>query len=1085
MKVKKLSNIFHSLHSYDNTNNKYSSLFSNVSKSLNVDENIPNHYNNLLNLQKTVGNQNVQRLINDGQIQTKLKISAPSDYYEQEADRVAEQVTNGPYSSFSSSHNESNHGTGNGKITRMNSTLNPSGKPLDKQTRDYMEPRFGYDFSNVRIHADTEAASISAESLNASAYTVGNDIVFGSGRLNFNTKEGKNLLAHELMHIVQQSSRSFTYSNYIQRKPNDVVNSSVNTASGQWFSFRGFSVSDDAKFMEDELRKVIGRLGLKEADIWMNLLINSDGRPGYGIPLPFSGTTGGYGGIRPRSPIDSMRDDQEEERRKKIYAKAIPIVEELYPKVRKEAVDFLEHFQDRLLGESFSLLLINEQVAKSEYKKYGLTEKLIPPTTDEPAMVNYNMNEGSDSPGKELQKKAIFLMIRRRKIDDLNDEYVLLISNSANSGLIPSDEILEQINEVSNKIEIEKKQYNQLLSTYSSEYPILATIADLDKSDVYLEHIAEEGPGIGMADILGKEINEKITKIQETRSNLLDKKVNVWRLPQMVKFVKTQDEIKDDYMKNKLVEHKVEVEKDGEFQSIALGVLNALAIVFAASTAGLSLAAVAPLNIISTISSVQEYLIKDAMYKTAFDKARALSQEEPSLLWLGLEIVGTLGDVKELIGPAKILFKRLAPLVKNVKFAKNAEEAIVATDALRIASEESRDASFADRLIDKSKATTTNEVASLEVPGFTKEEISDLIEVSAKTEAESVKALGKPLDTPFGNLHISKDGKIRSCWNPCSDLENKYSHIFGIDGEISEKYKVLEKRSIRAAREKDVFQVAKIEEETLLLEYEIHRKYPNPLKGVSEDSALIQATKLYEIEKNVGSAKRHLPDIVEIRKNKPIRNNPHHSGVNPGDEYWPKYVDYYEDRLSVLEKSKKIDPKLSPVNWESYLEMRNMYAGGMEHQRKVTALLEDEIRDLKDSKLFKGMKEPIIGENIAVAGKNYDPTTKFADNLVIDMAPLKSGKKPIVISVSSKNRKFTGLSDSQVKEWVIEDTKEAFNKYGEEISLLSQKEEFKNLYGQKFKVDKVVLVYKLEGAIEFEERIRKFAAGTKVEVTFL
>ena len=65
-----------------------------------------------------------------------------------------------------------------------------------------MEPRFGYDFSNVRIHTDQRVAK-SARSLNALAYTIENNIVFGEGQYNPKTVEGKKLLAHELTHIVQ------------------------------------------------------------------------------------------------------------------------------------------------------------------------------------------------------------------------------------------------------------------------------------------------------------------------------------------------------------------------------------------------------------------------------------------------------------------------------------------------------------------------------------------------------------------------------------------------------------------------------------------------------------------------------------------------------------------------------------------------------------------------------------------------------------------------------------------------------------------------------------------------------------------
>jgi outer membrane protein OmpA-like peptidoglycan-associated protein len=70
-----------------------------------------------------------------------------------------------------------------------------------------MEPRFGHDFSQVRVHADARAAD-SARALNALAYTVGQDTVFGAGRYAPGTAEGRRLLAHELAHVLQQAEGS-------------------------------------------------------------------------------------------------------------------------------------------------------------------------------------------------------------------------------------------------------------------------------------------------------------------------------------------------------------------------------------------------------------------------------------------------------------------------------------------------------------------------------------------------------------------------------------------------------------------------------------------------------------------------------------------------------------------------------------------------------------------------------------------------------------------------------------------------------------------------------------------------------------
>jgi len=90
------------------------------------------------------------------------------------------------------------------------------GNPLPPGIRAFMEERFGVDFSNVRIHADSEAARM-ARALNAEAFTYGRDIYFGEGRYRPETTEGKRLLAHELTHVVQQNLGKKIFRSIIQR----------------------------------------------------------------------------------------------------------------------------------------------------------------------------------------------------------------------------------------------------------------------------------------------------------------------------------------------------------------------------------------------------------------------------------------------------------------------------------------------------------------------------------------------------------------------------------------------------------------------------------------------------------------------------------------------------------------------------------------------------------------------------------------------------------------------------------------------------------------------------------------------------
>lgn len=89
----------------------------------------------------------------------------------------------------------------------VHDVLRSPGQRLDAATRSFFEPRFGHDFSKVRIHSDARANE-SARSVNALAYTVGRDVVFGAAQYAPGTATGNALLAHELTHVVQQGGRT-------------------------------------------------------------------------------------------------------------------------------------------------------------------------------------------------------------------------------------------------------------------------------------------------------------------------------------------------------------------------------------------------------------------------------------------------------------------------------------------------------------------------------------------------------------------------------------------------------------------------------------------------------------------------------------------------------------------------------------------------------------------------------------------------------------------------------------------------------------------------------------------------------------
>ena len=186
----------------------------------------------------------IRRILRSTGAQAKLTIGQPNDKYEQEADRVADQVMAMPDADVAQRQPEGEEeeetlqtksladqitplvqrqeeppeeeeetvqakampgqtpNVSSGLESRINS-LKGGGQPLDSATRNFFEPRFGHDFSHARVHSDGKANQL-ARSVNARAFTLGKDVVFGAGAYQPQSQEGKRLLGHELTHVVQQ-----------------------------------------------------------------------------------------------------------------------------------------------------------------------------------------------------------------------------------------------------------------------------------------------------------------------------------------------------------------------------------------------------------------------------------------------------------------------------------------------------------------------------------------------------------------------------------------------------------------------------------------------------------------------------------------------------------------------------------------------------------------------------------------------------------------------------------------------------------------------------------------------------------------
>jgi hypothetical protein len=203
-------------------------------------------------------------------LQTKLRISEPGDEYEREADRVAEQVMRMAEPGNETDHSKSATAplaqrqviaNGAGIVAApqiVYDVLSSPGQPLDAGTRAFFEPRFGHDFSQVRVHSDARSAN-SARVVDALAYTVGHDIVFGENQRKSDSGTNMRLFAHELSHVIQQTALGH-HSSLIQRTPtqpqgNPQTPKLINCGPAETATM-GNDLSSAAKLAQDALEAI-------------------------------------------------------------------------------------------------------------------------------------------------------------------------------------------------------------------------------------------------------------------------------------------------------------------------------------------------------------------------------------------------------------------------------------------------------------------------------------------------------------------------------------------------------------------------------------------------------------------------------------------------------------------------------------------------------------------------------------------------------------------------------------------------------------------------------------------------------------
>jgi hypothetical protein len=499
---------------------------------------------------------------------------------------------------------------------------------------------------------------------------------------------------HHVGLLLSRSSRAGGQSGVIHRQaanPDGQAPAAPAPPDKALYYYRGVVMTTDEAFMTGELQRLVAREGLAGAQAWYAAMVAD-----RGIPPQLVGTgisAHGYGGgTRVRSPLDAQKDMMQEQ----LAAECFPVVVRVFASVEAAALKFLNDFDLRSKVVLEAMLVLSETKIQEEQKRYGLQTTGMPVVLANPQMTKtygptdyvgaaYSMAEGPAK--KSLTAAARKLAATLRKLSaKWGDQLRYLGTIEGGESGMGTLYVKDEPGHARWQKEFDDLAFDYLLDRAQSvaEFPILAAFATmttkgtgaLDSSAGKLEGIAT-GSGADVAQTLNKEINEKLANIYKTRWSVDQGELSMWSLDSIVAGTRSALGVQAGTMQDRLVSDKVEHERSRKgVAELALGVIAiALGLLAAIPTGGSSLAAgiavaagvgSAALSVTIAYSDLKEYAVQSAASGTDFEKAQAISHDDPSMFWLALSILGAVVD----LGAAVKAFKALTPAARQLREAK-------------------------------------------------------------------------------------------------------------------------------------------------------------------------------------------------------------------------------------------------------------------------------------------------------------------------------------------------------------------------------------------------------------------------------
>jgi len=1008
-----------------------------------------------LRLQRAAGNHAVGALV-----RAKLELGGTHDPEEQEADRAAEAVT----AAKTCACGTAGAGTcetcrGSGAVRRsaagagaagagaappaVHAALAGPGVPLSAALRADMGPRFGHDFSGVRVHTDAAAAD-SARTIGARAYAAGADVVFAAGQFAPDTADGRRLLAHELAHVVQQSGAAPA----VRRDPGDggvppAPTDDRDAGAPPPPASPGSARPDPARAgypsvtltagpdtAPDEIRALVVANGKDAPGRFIEWLRDQVARV-----TAAQDVVAGVVESADREMLADLRD------------RALPVYVAAGTQVAAEVLAFVADFEAAAVTNAYAIVRANEEQAKAEMKRYGITTTLIEDVQGgsgegvggSTVSVEYGMPADSTA-GKELQTAAQLLLTRRREIDRMTrDRDMHLTAMGYTVGDVRSRHVTEY-ESLAPRVEEARQGYLRVRAGLCSRNPALAAFSVLDAGTGDLETLAAGGDGRGAATLVGRRVSEQMTKIARVRAGLRSKAdVNTWQLPKVVDVTRLSRGVAAGSWQARVVDDTVAAEAPGVLGEIALAVLNVAALLAAGPTGGLSLAFAAGVNAAVAAGHIEDYVREAAVSGTAFDKAQALSQDEPSFVWLAVEIIGVGLDAHGAVSAMKAL-KGPVRAVQAARDAAAVEEASkVLDDAARA---ELRNAEAAGRVVAAAKRAGAGGDEALRLAGLTEREVGELAK-AGRLAAEHVVA--KSAD---GLLTLSRSGFLYLCASPCRMLAERYAVVVARHPEYAAKIAHVEREvgaaaaAVTRAEAEGLAEVAALRSRAQALLHDAEaldgelRALERQLAdegGLVAEGAADAATAADRLQAVTS------PKVLEdLRAQRPKLDSPPHGVPTPADQQmWREYVQYYDERLLRLEQDLANParvPRNPPRTFESYRAWclgDPKACGFLANTRRGTLF-----QAAQDAALADEFGRQSVHSNVGVSqslANEVHGDIKFVDHFVRRPEGSFAG-------MSSKSRDFAGVlarngddvtrALPEVLGQVRADVRELFEKYG-------------------------------------------------------